>query len=137
MNLQTPKLIAYKNALRNQILKQEDNLSQRFNKIWYEIESNTFEFDRKNQLLKELETITLSDLQNAFDSIFYKSPKKLSLQMYAGNYNIPPTLYNTQSYGLNHSIKSTVLRSIKDLHKNDLIITNKRITKTHKLSRLR
>jgi len=137
MNLKESLLTKYKNSLKNQILKPEDNLSQRFNKLWYEIESNTFEFDRKAHLLKELNTITLTELKNAFDSIFYKFPKKLSIQMYAGKYNIPSELYNGQKYGLNHSLKSTVMKGLDDLHRNKLMVTNKMVTKRNRISRLR
>lgn len=39
-----------KQSIRSLIMKPDDNLSQKFNKIWSEIFMYTFEFDRKIKL---------------------------------------------------------------------------------------
>jgi secreted Zn-dependent insulinase-like peptidase len=135
-NLTENLLADYKTSLRNQILKPDDNLAQRFAKIWTEISSNNFEFDRKIRLLDEIDKVSVGDLKASFSQIFYKSPRKLSIQVYAGSYKIPDELQKDEPYTLNKQILAKVLKNVNALHKNELLFTSKRaitpaIRKTH------
>ena len=117
----------YKMSLMNQIIKSDDNLSERFNRIWIEILNNSLEFDRKVKLLSELKSIRLNDLKQSFEQIFYKSPKKLSLQMYSGRHSISSELFKNQKYHLNNNIITKVTKNIKELQSFELLKTNKKI----------
>ena len=45
--------------------------------------------------MKELDNISIDDIKNALDSIFFTNPKKLSIQIFSGN----STINETQSSG--------------------------------------
>jgi secreted Zn-dependent insulinase-like peptidase len=102
----------YKFTLKNQISKPDVNLNERFSTIWSEIAENTLEFDRKFKLINELNSITIQDVLNAFDKIFFLNPRKLSIQIYSGK----STLENkktTGEYYLNKTIKYKVMNDLK------------------------
>ena len=129
-NLKGSTLRGYILSIRNQIVKDDENLGERFGKIWGEIVENTLEFDRKSKLLEELEKIKIGDLREVFENIFYSNPRKLSLQMYSGNYSIPLNFYNDQTYFLNKKIKSKVLKSINAFDKFKLISSKQSLNMT-------
>jgi len=98
----------YKFTIRNQILKNDENLRNRFERVFEEITSNSIEFDRKLKLLNALDVITAEDIKTMFIKTFFDNPKKISLQIFSGN----STLNNNVShelYGLNNKIMSSII----------------------------
>lgn len=126
----------YKQSIKNKILKADDNLFERFSKLWNEIKMNTYEFDRKTKLLDELKNISVDDLKINFDDIFYKSPHKLSLQMYSGKYSIPPELFKMQSYKLNKDLTTKVTKNINEFHSSKFLKKIKKVVFAKIKSRL-
>jgi secreted Zn-dependent insulinase-like peptidase len=98
----------YKYTLKNQIIKPDVNLNERFSIIWSEIAENTLEFDRKFKLINELNSITVQDVLNAFDKIFFLNPRKLSIQIYSGKSTLP-SQKTTGEYYLNKTMKYKII----------------------------
>ena len=111
----------YKQSIKNKILKADDNLFERFSKLWNEIKMNN---------------ISVDDLKINFDDIFYKSPHKLSLQMYSGKYSIPPELFKMQSYKLNKDLTTKVTKNINEFHSSKFLKKIKKVVFAKIKSRL-
>jgi len=116
-NLKEITFNTYKTSLENELLKEKDNLSARFDDIFYEISSNTLDFGRKFSLIKAMSNITLADVLKKFEEIFIENPKVLSLQLFsnteAKNTNDTAYFKNTkEKYSLNKKITSNVYKNV-------------------------
>ena len=89
LNLNDTTLEMHKNSLKIEISKANENLNERFDEIYKEIELGTLDFERKFNLIKQISSISVLDIAEAYDSIFFTKPKKLSIQLYGRNKEIP------------------------------------------------
>ena len=129
----------YKYRVRNQLSKPDDNMISRFSNCWTEILENTLEFDRKFKLMKELDNISIDDIKNALDSIFFTNPKKLSIQIFSGNSTINET-QSSGNYFLNQTKKYKVFNNMNYFRNNNgslLSIYNKNLMKSRKTKIIR
>ncbi len=75
-------LAGYKKTLINQFKHKDETLLKRSSRIWREILLSLNDFNRKSNLIKEIEKITISDINLLFNKIFIQSPSKLSVQVF-------------------------------------------------------
>ena len=102
LNLNDTTLEMHKNSLKIEISKANENLNERFDEIYKEIELGTLDFERKFNLIKQISSISVLDIAEAYDGIFFTKPKKLSIQLYGRNKEIPTN--KIENYNLNKTI---------------------------------
>jgi secreted Zn-dependent insulinase-like peptidase len=93
-SMEAKELEKFREYIRGELNLEDSNLNERTSRAWNELYENTFEFNYKESLLKELNKITKNDLIEFTRLIFISQPKKLSVQLY-GNQN--DLLLNTQN----------------------------------------
>lgn len=78
-------------ALRSLKLQKQTMLGHEIKLNWNEISKNTFQFDRREDFVKELQNITREDLIQFFEEkiINSTSRRKLSVYVYGGFYELP------------------------------------------------
>lgn len=81
MKLKEDTLSEYKLSIINLIFKSDNNIAERATLIWNEIIEETYDFDRKSKLNKELAGITIKDVLELFENSFFANPHKLSIQV--------------------------------------------------------
>lgn len=115
-SLNETELENHKSSLKNELIKPHENLNERFLDIFREIELGTFDYERKYKLVKEVPLISLNDIISAFQNIFFRNPRKLSIQLY-GNKNAESLSSKNENYNLNSKIISKVYSEFDFLHK--------------------
>ncbi len=107
VNLKQYQFNSFLSSIRNELLAKDNNLKERSDRIWTEISGNTFEFNRRDLLIKELDSIKKEEVLNIFDEIFVNSPKKISIQIFPGNSKFKISDIN-EDYYLNKNVKTLV-----------------------------
>ena len=107
VNLKQYQFNSFLSSIRNELLAKDNNLKERSDRIWTEISGNTFEFNRRDLLIKELDSIKKEEVLNIFDEILVNSPKKISIQIFPGNSKLKISDIN-EDYYLNKNVKTLV-----------------------------
>lgn len=71
----------YKKSINMMLFREDNNLKERSEFFWNEIDENSYYFDRKFLLKDQLLNITADDVKKAFEDIFFNKPNKLSIQV--------------------------------------------------------
>jgi secreted Zn-dependent insulinase-like peptidase len=114
-SLEEGKLKEMINSIKSELQKRDTNLKERTFRVWNEVLHNSQDFNRKENLEKEISKITKKDIVDTFNSVFIDEPQKLSIQIYSGNSEITE---REELYYLNSNIKYYVTSNINVL--NDL-----------------
>eukprot|EP00164_Ancoracysta_twista_P004346 GFYU01005855.1.p1 GENE.GFYU01005855.1~~GFYU01005855.1.p1 ORF type:complete len:919 (-),score=364.90 GFYU01005855.1:59-2815(-) len=69
-------------SVRARILEKDVTLKEHVKRVWAEIDDHTFLFDRREQMVKLLDTVTHEDIIQFYDQLFDKQKKKISVQVY-------------------------------------------------------
>lgn len=80
-NLDNNTLQQYKASMIAEVNKDDTNLLERSNSVWMEIANGSFEFDRKNNLISEINKASVTDVIQLFNQVFYNNVNKLSIQV--------------------------------------------------------
>lgn len=101
---------SFKNNIKEILNKEYTNLSEKTEEIWKEIDLKTYDFTRKYKLISTLDTLTIREVQDLFEDIFFKNPNKLSVQLYSQSVGLKDSLKNSisEEYFLNKNISSIV-----------------------------
>jgi secreted Zn-dependent insulinase-like peptidase len=83
--LSEEKFNEIKTSLKNELQSKDTNLKERTQRIWNEIYLNTLDFRRKENLIQIIPEVSMNDILVAYDNIFVEKPRKISIQIYAGN----------------------------------------------------
>lgn len=92
---------------------------------------NTLQFNRRELLLKELKTITKDEVLKTFDDIFINNPRKISLQILAGNTTLKINDIN-EDYYLNKNIKTLITTDMKSFSSLPIINQNLNLVKKNR-----
>jgi secreted Zn-dependent insulinase-like peptidase len=105
----------YKQIIKDDFNKEDENLYQRADKTWKEISQATFNFRKSSFIFEQLDNIFISDLIEMFEQIFLH-PRKLSIQIYKNTEIIPEN--SIEDYPLNFKIKSNIFHNLTEIFKN-------------------
>lgn len=118
-----------KASLREMLLKKDDNMHQRSGRVWREIYSNQFEFDRREKYLKSLEHLEFSEVHDLFQNTFLFNPRRLTIHQYASNYNDTEALLSSNNKYIEYSInkkKKIYLSNDLNIFQNNTFIQPRR-----------
>lgn len=102
-------------SIRNELLAKDTNLKERSDRIWKEISENSYEFNRRELLLKELDSIKKEEVLNIFDEIFINNPKKISIQIFPGSAKLKINDI-TEDYYLNKNLKTLITTDLNTFY---------------------
>lgn len=97
--------------LKKELKTRESNLKERSMSAWDEIYMNNLNFERKEQIIKDIDNLTIEDIANWFNYLFISNVKKISVQLYTQkNYeNEKEKFRDEEEYLLNKTIKSKII----------------------------
>eukprot|EP00340_Litonotus_pictus_P004000 CAMPEP_0170526434 /NCGR_PEP_ID=MMETSP0209-20121228/11842_1 /TAXON_ID=665100 ORGANISM="Litonotus pictus, Strain P1" /NCGR_SAMPLE_ID=MMETSP0209 /ASSEMBLY_ACC=CAM_ASM_000301 /LENGTH=269 /DNA_ID=CAMNT_0010816233 /DNA_START=2473 /DNA_END=3278 /DNA_ORIENTATION=- len=109
----------FKSNLKEILNKEYVNLKEKSDEIWKEIESKSYDFNRKKELMKAMLNITLSQVKDLFSEIFFNKPNKLSIQLFSSKVKIPEN--KQEPYYLNKKITSFIGGSLSIFEKSPIL----------------
>ena len=82
-NLSVEGLNTVKRSIREELTRNYVNLLEKNEDLLYEMQVKSYKFSRKEDELLMLDNITLQDIKEEFNKIFYTNPNKLSIQIHS------------------------------------------------------
>ena len=112
--------IEIKNAIKYQINRNENNINERTEKIFKEINMRKNDFEKESQLNKELDSIyNYEEVRKYMKNMFVNNPRRIGILYYANNIDdniinerIQEKIKNNKKYSLNKEIKIEYLNKI-------------------------
>lgn len=95
-DLTLTKFNDYKNSYRLELLKKDNSLIERSEKVWSDIMNNSIQFDTEKDIRNLLKSLKLIDLKKFFDEKFIEKPSKISLYLY--NQHVIEKIRNKNTY---------------------------------------
>lgn len=106
-----------KKTIKENLLKKDDNLKERSLRLWKEIYFNTYEFDRYEKLLQNIESIKFAEVFNLFKNVFFENPNRLTIHQYSSNYNNTESLIKSYNNTIDYSInKNKKIKLVNDFY---------------------
>lgn len=118
----------FKSLKRNveEVLKKDyDNLKEKTDEIFKEIELKSYDFKRKDNLLAVLQEITIPEVQELYNQVFFNDPKKISIRLYSGKSTLP--VETTEEYSLNKNVTTIISNKLDMFNKNKIMVQRKNI----------
>ncbi|KAL4508543.1 hypothetical protein ABPG72_003847 [Tetrahymena utriculariae] len=85
-NITEAEFEQYRQSIISNLSQKPKSIFEEANDNWEEVVNNQRLFNRRKQLLEEVKNITLQDVQNLFNEIFFEEKKKLDIHFVSNNH---------------------------------------------------